>query len=225
MLQVAGTGPEDIVYDLGSGDGRIVVAAVRDFGARLAVGVDIDPRRVREGRANAARAGVGERTRFVEGDVFAFDFSQATVLTMYLFPSVNRKLRPRILAELRPGTRVVSHRFLMGEWVPDRTLTVADRQVYFWVVPANVGGQWTWAQGSERYDLDLRQEFQKIAGVLHAPEGRAEIANARLVGRRLSFEAALGRSVLRFRGTVAADAIEATIDGDETTRVILRRKR
>ena len=225
MLKTAGTAPDDIVYDLGSGDGRIVVAAVRDFGARLAVGVDIDPRRVAQGRANAAKAGVGDRTRFVEGNVFTFDFSQATVLTMYLFPSVNRKLRPRILADLRPGTRVVSHRFHMGEWAPDRTVTIGDRQIYFWVVPANVGGRWRGEAGPDRYDLELRQEFQRVSGILRTTDGRATITNARLVGARLSFEAAPGRSVLRFDGRVSGDALDARIEGGGRSRIILRRMR
>jgi ubiquinone/menaquinone biosynthesis C-methylase UbiE len=133
MLEVAKVGPKDVVYDLGSGDGRIVIAAAKK-GAR-GVGIDIDPDRIREARENARRAGVTKRVEFREGDLFKADFSDATVVTLYLLSGVNLKLRPKLLAELKPGTRVVSHGFDMGDWKPTATHTVGTSTVYYWVVP------------------------------------------------------------------------------------------
>jgi cyclopropane fatty-acyl-phospholipid synthase-like methyltransferase len=136
MLDMAGVRKDDIVYDLGCGDGRIVIRAAQRFGAR-GVGVDLDPRRVEEAKANARKVGrkIEQLVRFEVGDVFTFDFSRATVVTMYLLPSVNLRLRPRLLKELKPGTRIVSHDFHMGAWEPERTQQVETSTVYFWRVP------------------------------------------------------------------------------------------
>lgn len=133
MLEVAKVGPKDVVYDLGSGDGRIVIAAAKK-GAR-GIGIDIDPERIREARENARRAGVTKRVEFRESDLFKADFSDATVVTLYLLSGVNLKLRPKLLAELKPGTRIVSHGFDMGDWKPAGTYTVGTSTVYYWVVP------------------------------------------------------------------------------------------
>jgi tRNA G37 N-methylase Trm5 len=133
MLELAAVGPRDVVYDLGSGDGRIVVAAAKR-GAR-AVGIDLDPDRVREARANARRAGVEGRVEFRQGDLFEVDLRPATVVTMYLLPDVNLELRPKLMRELKSGTRVVSHSFDMGDWKPTRTVEVDGRKVYLWIVP------------------------------------------------------------------------------------------
>lgn len=139
MLALADVGREDVVYDLGSGDGRIVIAAARWRGAR-GVGIEIDPDLVRQARAGAARAGVADRARFEVGDLFAADLREATVVTLYLSPELNARLRPRLLAQLRPGARIVSHQFGMGDWEPARSvrLTVEGRDhlVHLWVVPA-----------------------------------------------------------------------------------------
>lgn len=134
MLNLAGVGPNDRVYDLGSGDGRIVITAAKRHGAR-GVGIDIDPRRIADARENAKRAGVSERVEFRQGDVFEADFSDATVVTLYLLPDVNRRLRPRLINELRPGTRIVSHAFDMGSWPPLKTREVGPARLYYWVVP------------------------------------------------------------------------------------------
>jgi ubiquinone/menaquinone biosynthesis C-methylase UbiE len=136
MLKAAKVGPNDVVYDLGCGDGRIVVSAVRDFGAKRGIGVDIDPERIREARENVKQAKVGDRVKIVEGDLFTMDFKDATVVTLYLLPSLNLKLRPKLLSELRPGTRIVSHAFDMGDWAPEQTLQVDGKTVYLWTVPA-----------------------------------------------------------------------------------------
>jgi precorrin-6B methylase 2 len=133
MLEVAKVGPNDVVYDLGCGDGRIVIAAAKK-GAR-AVGIDIDEQRIREAKSNAAAAGVADRVQFRQEDLFKTDFREATVVTMYLLTSVNMRLRPRLLAELKPGTRIVSHAFDLGDWKPLETHKVGSSTVYYWVVP------------------------------------------------------------------------------------------
>ncbi|GAA4328910.1 hypothetical protein GCM10023144_15180 [Pigmentiphaga soli] len=137
MLDVAKVGPGDVLYDLGSGDGRIPVTAARRFGIR-AVGFDIDAQRIREANANAAQAGVADKVKFIQADLFEQDLSEATVITLYLLPALNMKLRPKLLA-LKPGTRIVSHAFDMEEWQPDRVLTVDGERIYFWTVPASGG--------------------------------------------------------------------------------------
>jgi SAM-dependent methyltransferase len=134
MLRLAGVTKRDIVYDLGSGDGRIVIAAARRYGAR-AVGIDIDPRRIDEANERARAAGVAGRVRFVNQDLFDADIREATVVTLYLLPRVNQRLRPKLLAELQPGTRVVSHGFDMGDWAPERTVEVGSTTLYLWIVP------------------------------------------------------------------------------------------
>jgi ubiquinone/menaquinone biosynthesis C-methylase UbiE len=134
MLKLAKVGPADVVYDLGSGDGRIVIAAAKKYGAR-GVGIDIDPERIAEATANARKAGVADRVEFREGDLFKADIGEATVVTLYLLSSVNLQLRPKLLAELKPGTRVVSHAFEMGDWKPVAARKVGAVSVYYWVVP------------------------------------------------------------------------------------------
>lgn len=140
MLKMARVGKNDVVYDLGSGDGRIVITAVQRYGATRGVGIDIDPDRVQEARENAQKAGVADRVTFIQADLFQADIREATVVTMYLLQDVNLKLRPKLLSELRPGTRVVSHNYHMGDWEPKEQATVPvggiEHTVYFWVVPA-----------------------------------------------------------------------------------------
>jgi SAM-dependent methyltransferase len=134
MLELAQVTAKDTVYDLGSGDGRIVIAAARKYGAR-GVGIDIDPERIKEARANAKAAGVTDKVNFVQGDLFQSDISQATVVTIYLLTDLNLKLRPKLLKELAPGTRVVSHAFGMGDWKPERTESINGYTVYLWRIP------------------------------------------------------------------------------------------
>ena len=135
MLKMANVRKGDILYDLGSGDGRIPVTAAREYGVR-AVGIDIDPERIAEANANAKKAGVTGLVTFRNADLFTSDFSEATVVTLYLLDSLNEKLRPKLLRELKPGTRIVSHAFRMGDWEPQRTAEVGGRMIYSWTVPA-----------------------------------------------------------------------------------------
>lgn len=133
MLDVAKVGPDDVLYDLGSGDGRIPVTAAKRHGTR-GVGIDIDPTRIKEARANAEQQGVSDKVTFIEGDLFEQDLSKATVISLYLLPTLNMRLRPTLL-KLKPGTRIVSHAFDMGDWEPDQTLIVNQKRIYFWTVP------------------------------------------------------------------------------------------
>jgi len=137
MLKVAKVGPNDVVYDLGCGDGRIVVTAAKEYGAR-GVGIDIDPERIREAEANAKTNGVAERVKFRLEDLFEANISDATVVTLYLLPSLNLKLRPKLWKELRVGTRIVSHAFDMGDWEPEQQIDVDGRTVYFWTITEEV---------------------------------------------------------------------------------------
>jgi trans-aconitate methyltransferase len=138
MLKVANVGKNDVLYDLGSGDGRIPITAARRWGTR-GVGVDIDPQRVKEARENATKAGVTDKVKFLQQDLFETDIKEATVVTLYLLPDVNLRLRPKLLADLKPGTRVVSHNYDMGDWMPEKTITInladGDHTVFYWVVP------------------------------------------------------------------------------------------
>jgi ubiquinone/menaquinone biosynthesis C-methylase UbiE len=137
MLQVAKVGKNNVLYDLGSGDGRIVNTAAQKFGTR-GVGIDINPERIKEANENAQKAGVIDRVKFIQQDLFNTDFSEATVVTLYLLPEVNAKLRPKLLKELKPGSRIVSHAFDMGDWKPQQILNVEGKTIYYWVVPEQV---------------------------------------------------------------------------------------
>jgi tRNA G37 N-methylase Trm5 len=144
MLKVANVKKDDILYDLGSGDGRIVITAAKKFGTR-GTGIDIDPKRVEEAKENAEKAGVTDRVKFIEGDIFEASIKDATVVTLYLLPAVNLRLRPKLLSELKPGTRVVSHNYDMGDWKPQKTIKVntpnGEHTVYYWVVPGRAAGK------------------------------------------------------------------------------------
>lgn len=206
MLEMADVQPDDYVIDLGSGDGRIVIAAVRDRGARAGLGIDLDPQRISEARYNARREGVDDRVTFDQGDLFQKDFSDATVLTLYLLHSLNLRLKPLILERMAPGTRVVSHAFDMGDWAPDHRDVVDGRSVYLWIVPARVAGRWR-LQGPDGSDvtLSLNQTFQRIDGSATVDGSEIALREAMLRGDEIRF--AIGPD--RYVGRVDGDTITA----------------
>jgi len=217
MLLMAQTKPEDYVIDLGAGDGKIAIAAAKKFGAR-SMGVEYNPDMVAFAQKNAQAAGVVGKAQIVHGDIFVTDFTQATVLTMYLLPSLNMRLRPQILA-MRPGTRVVTHAFNMEDWEPDESSDVDGRRVYFWVVPANVAGRWavelSGGSGSEKVSLNFDQKFQKIEGVAYLGSVLAGLREPKLSGFRISFAYVDSRGVRRdFTGRVTGATMEGSFRTD-----------
>jgi len=220
MLKMAQVTPDDVVVDLGSGDGKIVIAAARDFKAR-SLGVEFNPDMVSLSRRNAQTAGVGDRARFEQGDIFTFDYSNATVVTMYLLPGLNLKLRPTLL-KMKPGTRLVTHQFTMGSWEPDDTTTVENRPGYLWIVPAAVGGSWKLTgqetRGTQESQLSLTQAFQQVTGTWRGTAMDGKLRNVRLSGDMLSFEMMDPNGVLRtYVGRVNGARIEgSTLAADGT---------
>lgn len=211
MLRVAQVTRGDFVVDLGSGDGRIPITAAVYFGAR-ALGIDIDPGRIKESNANAREANVIGRVEFVNANLFDVDISRATVVTMYLLPDLNLKLRPRLFATLKPGTRIVSHDFHMGDWKPDRALTV-QKTIYYWVIPAAIAGRWKLEAnlpgvGSRSYALEVRQKYQEIDALARAEGRNYALWETRLEGDRLSFILIDNELAHRFEGRVRDNAIE-----------------
>jgi SAM-dependent methyltransferase len=185
MLQMAEVKPTDLVYDLGAGDGKIAIAAARDFGAK-AVGVEYNPDMVKLAQCMARAAGVQDRARIVQGDIFETDFSSATVVTLYLLPELNLRLRPTIL-KMKPGTRVVSHSFLMEDWEPDERSSTEDGQAFLWIVPAQVAGNWTLRAEDSKQELDVRleQTFQQVHGMVG--ERKSPLTGTKLHGDTLKF--------------------------------------
>jgi len=186
MLDVAKVTPEDYVMDLGSGDGRIVIAAAKR-GAR-AVGFEFNPDMVALSRRNAEAAGVSGKATFVNADIFESDFSKATVITMYLLPQLNLKLRPTLLS-YKPGTRVVSHAFTMGEWSADQTVEQEGRTAYLWIVPAQVEGTWACKMSTGVAELNLTQQFQNAQGTLKWNGKVLTLSGVKIDGNRIRFVA------------------------------------
>ena len=213
MLRMAQVTPNDFVVDLGAGDGKIAIAAAKKLGAR-AMGIEYNPEMAKHAQGNAEKAGVAGRARIVQGDIFASDFTQATVVTMYLLPALNLKLRPQILA-MRPGTRVVSHSFTMEDWEPDETSSLDGRRAYFWVVPANVMGSWTLEAGGERTEFSLDQKFQKLEGTVALGTIQGGLRELRLRGFAISFAYVDNNGVRReFSGRVTGAKMEGSFRGD-----------
>ena len=223
MLEIAKVGPHDYLIDLGSGDGRIVVTAAKKYGTH-GFGVDLNPERIRESNENARRAGVADKIAFYQRDLFETSLTEATVITMYLLPQVNIELRPKLL-ELKPGTRLVSHDFDMGDWKPDTYVTMDARdkyggaggssEIYFWIVPARVAGVWRWelpvAGKPLAYELTLEQKYQVITGSASVGGRAVRLQDARLRGEeiRLTFTVDVNGSPVKheFTGRVAGDAV------------------
>lgn len=210
MLDMAKVAPQDYVIDLGSGDGRTVITAAK-LGAR-ALGIEYNPDMVELSKRNAAKEGVSDRATFMNADLFESDFSHATVVTMFLLPDINMRLRPKIL-DMKPGTRIVSNSFDMEDWKADETAKVTNGctsycTAYLWIVPAKVGGAWKLPQG----ELTLKQKFQTVSGTLKAGNNSTEITNGRLRGDQISFSAAGAR----YTGRVNGDAMEGTVKSGDT---------
>lgn len=215
MLELAGVADTDVVYDLGSGDGRIAIAAARRYGAR-ATGVEIDPVLVRESRANADTAGVGDRVEFREADFFETDLRRASVVTLYLGRALNVRLRPIFFRHLRPGSRVVSQAFDMGDWRPDSVVLIrgrgfAETPVHMWVIPADVAGRWECrlppADSLAGMRLELAQTYQSVTGTAVSRGRRLAVEHVRLRGDRLTFTI---RS-RRFTGRMLGGKAEGTV--------------
>jgi SAM-dependent methyltransferase len=213
MLHMAQTTPNDFVIDLGSGDGRIAIAAAKKFGAR-ALGIEYNPDMVEVSNRSAAKEGVATRVNFVKADIFESDFSQATVITMYLLPGLNLKLRPKLL-EMKPGTRIASHQFNMDDWQPDETSNLDGRRAYFWLVPAKVQGPWRMQSGDVGWDLTFEQRYQMLEGSVRFGAMTAGLRDARLQGDRISFAFVDPTGVKReFSGRVSGATMEGTLKPD-----------
>ncbi len=227
MLRLANLGKDDVLYDLGSGDGRIVITAAKQYGAR-GVGIDLDPRRIAESEANARRAGVAGRVRFIQGDLFKADLSQASAVTLYLLSSVNERLRPKLLKELRPGTPVISHTFAMGEWEPDKTVKVNGHNVFLWIIPAHAEGTWDFTAESgvavQRFVLSFSQTFQKVTGTAYIDGRQLPVEEGRIMGDRVVFSIPSPTkgvtAIWNFIGRIDGDAMQVIMDdpdsGEET---------
>ncbi len=198
MLKVAGVGRRDFLIDLGSGDGRIPVTAATRFGTR-GFGVDLNPVRVKEANENIAKNKVGDLVTIVQGDLFETDISKATVISMYLLPTVNMKLRPYVL-NLKPGTRIVSHDFDMGDWKADKIEKLDYKTVYFWVVPSKVAGKYKVQIGRQTYDMTLEQKFQDVTGNLIVDGKPVPIKDGKLNGANLSMEVSVGGKTMKLEG-------------------------
>jgi hypothetical protein len=213
MLRMAQVTPNDYVVDLGAGDGKIAIAAAKKMGAR-SLGIEYNPDMAKHAQRQVENAGVSAKAKVVQGDIFASDFTTATVVTMYLLPALNMKLRPQILA-MRPGTRVVSHSFNMEDWEPDETSSMDGRRAYLWIVPANVMGGWSVDLGGERAELTLEQKFQKLDGHVQLGTIQAGLRETRLRGFQISFAYVDNTGVRRdFSGRVTGGKMEGSFRTD-----------
>ena len=213
MLRLAGVQPGDIVYDLGSGDGRVVIAAARDWGAR-GVGIEIDRELVAHSRDQARRDGVADRAAFREGDVFAADIGEASVVTMYLLSGLVNRLEPKLLRELKPGTRIVAHDYGFAEWKPDRE-THISKNFYLYIVPARAAGGWRLTSAlpdrARVYDLDFEQRFQELRGGARVAGGFLPAFDARLVGSSIAFVLLEDDISYRYEGRVSGSSMDGVV--------------
>src|SRR5688572_28857989 len=222
MLAVAKVTKNDRLFDLGSGDGRIVITAAKRLGTR-GIGIDIDPQRITESRRNADTAGVTSLVEFRQADLFQTDLRSATVITLYLLPRLNVQLRPKLFEELRPGSRIVSHAFDMGDWQADSTINVGGRTVYYWLMPANVAGTWsltTTGGGANRsFDLQLQQTYQRMSGTATAGGRTMQVEAGRIIGDSVTFVlvdsggGSGGQQRMQFAGRMANGTLSGTVSG------------
>ena len=213
MLEMAEVKGSDFLIDLGCGDGRIPVTAAQRYGA-TGLGVDFEAQRIVEAHENAKKAGVVDKVTFRKEDLFGTDISSASVLTLYLSLSINIKLRPRILQAMKPGARVLSHDFNMGDWLPDKTERISGRVVYLWIVPAKVAGNWQLTydgpHGGRAFKVALEQEFQQLDGEAMIDGKAALLRDALVTGNRVGFAIDLGEQSMRFDGRV----VDGHLKGD-----------
>ncbi|MPZ47610.1 MAG: methyltransferase domain-containing protein [Betaproteobacteria bacterium] len=214
MLRLADVQPSDLVVDLGSGDGRIPITAAVAFGAR-GYGVDIDPKLVAEANENARNAGVSERVRFEQKDVFQADLREATVVTLYLLTGLVNRLKPKLMKELRPGTRIVAHDFGFSDWTPDRSVNISKNYLLY-IVPAAIAGAWRLhaetADGDNSYDVDITQEHQKIrGGARTGGAGFLPLFDAHLEGERIRFVLVDGGHAHHFEGRVLGNFMAGSV--------------
>jgi hypothetical protein len=226
MLTMAKVTPKDYVVDLGAGDGKIAIAAGKNFGA-TALGIEYNPDMARLAQCYVQAEGVGNKVRIIQGDIFKEDFSKATVVTMYLLPDLNIRLRPTILA-MKPGTRVTSHQFTMGDWEADETAEIEYRNAYLWIVPAKVEGNWTFSGdgGKTSFSVALTQQFQRIKGEASYAYNKSPIVGATLRGEEIKFAFNDDKEQTRtLTGTVRGNEITATLRGPGSTEVKVSGKR
>jgi SAM-dependent methyltransferase len=215
MLDMAKVNKNDLVYDLGAGDGKIAIAAAKQFGAR-AIGVEYNPDMARLAQCMVRAEGVEDKVKVVQGDIFETDFSTANVVTLYLLPELNLRLRPTIL-KMKPGTRVVSHSFLMDDWRPDESSVSSDGAAYLWIVPADAAGKWSFKQqsGQDAFNVNLVQTFQKLSG--KAGKSGDEVSNAEVRGTQIEMMFSEGDVQTRLKGQVQGDRIEAEVTRNDRT--------
>jgi hypothetical protein len=206
MLQLGKIRAGEYHIDLGSGDGRIAVTSAAKHGAR-SLGVDLNPVRIEEARANAKKAGVSDRAMFEQKNLFQTDIGAADILTMYLLPSVNIQLRPKVLSDMWPGTRIVSHAFDMGDWQPDHKESVIGRTVYLWIVPGRVEGRWA-IEGKHAFTVNIEQKYQQISGAAEVGGKTVPLRDASLNGAEIGFAIDIDGQPHRFQGLINGDRID-----------------
>lgn len=220
MLELAEITDNDYVIDLGTGDGRIVIGAVKRGATGL--GVDLDPVRIDEARVNADKTGVSDRVKFEVGDLFQTDISAATVVTLFLNSEVNMRLRPALFEKLKPGTRVVSHNFDMEDWQPDRQEQLMlnannnfyIHDIFYWVIPADISGEWEWTYGGNQFQMNISQEFQLIHADISVNGNALIISRAEVNGDKveISGKSADGTMAYTFKGQIANNTITGTVE-------------
>jgi hypothetical protein len=226
MLTMAKVTPKDYVVDLGAGDGKIAIAAGKKFGA-TALGIEYNPEMARLAQCYVQAEGVTDKVKIVQGDIFKEDFSKATVVTMYLLPELNMRLRPTILA-MKPGTRVTSHQFSMGDWEADETAEIEYRTAYLWIVPARVEGDWTFREdgGKTTFSVAMTQKFQRVSGEAGMGGNRNPLVGATLRGEEIKFAFNDDKGQTRtLTGTVRGSEITGTLRGPGSTEIRVSGKR
>jgi len=227
MLTMAKVTPRDFVVDLGAGDGKIAIAAGKHFGA-TALGIEYNPDMAKLAQCLVQAEGVGSKVKIIQGDIFKEDFSKATVVTMYLLPELNLRLRPTLL-DMKPGTRVTSHQFTMGDWEADETADIEQRSAYLWIIPAQVAGSWSFREnggGKTGFSVSLAQKFQRISGEASMGSSRSPLVGATLRGEEIKFAFNDDKGQTQtLTGTVHGDEITATLRGPGNAEIKVSGKR